>query len=92
VEQSRPKSEAPRSNWEIVYLRTLEDGTVLMVERGISYTSEGHRFTVLLDPGSVLGPQRDFLNTLYRTFSGTAGQPIPSRPASTLGKFATPSV
>ena len=68
------KSDPRQSNWEVASWLTLEDGTAVMVERAISYTSEGHRFTVLCDPGNTPEKKRAFLNTLYRTFCDTAGQ------------------
>ena len=90
MEQSKPKNEAPQSAWVPVYSRTLDDGTVLIVERALSYTSEAHRFTVQLTHGSVFGSQRDFLSTLYRTFSDIAEQRTSSEPASPSGKPPTP--
>ena len=91
MEQPKRKKGLPRRELEIVYLRTLEDGTGLTVEEVRSSTIEGHRFTVLLAPGSVSGGTLAFLDMLYRTFSDTAGQRICCAPESQLGKFRTHS-
>ena len=87
--QSKQRSEPRQSDWEVVSYVTLEGGIVVMVERAISYTSEGHRFTVLLDLGSGLGRTPDFLSTLYRTFSGIVERHTSSKLASPSGKPPT---
>ena len=66
--QPSPKNDPRQSSWEPVSWLTLDDGTIVMVERAISYTSEGHRFTVQSAHGSGFVSRPDFLNTLYRTF------------------------
>lgn len=88
---SKPKNEHRLSDWEIGYLRTLSDGTSLMVEEVQLSTLEAYRFTVLFRPGSVSGGTLAFLDMLYRMCSDTAAQPICCAPESALGKFRTPS-
>ena len=86
---SKQKSEHRLSGSEVVFLRTLDDGTALMVERAMSSTSEAHRFTVLINRGRESDETLAFLDTLCRTFSGTLGPLTCYEPELTLGKLRT---
>lgn len=74
--QSAPKSEAPLFGWETAYLRTLEDGSELMLERRrTSSTSEEWQLTVQCDLGNALGAKRVYQHTWCHTYSGTPEPP-----------------
>jgi hypothetical protein len=91
VEQSKPKSEAHPSAWELESLHTFPDGTGWMRERlNTSSMSEVTRLTVRYDPGNGHVRQQSFLFTWSRTSSDTLGPPTCFELESPSGKPPTP--
>jgi hypothetical protein len=91
VAQSEPKSEVLPSDLAPEYLRILDDGTVLTVERAMLSNFVEHRLTVRFDPGSASESTLAFLNTLYLTYCGILGPLTSYAPECHFGKPLTPS-
>jgi hypothetical protein len=93
VAQSKPKSEALRSSWDLEYVRTFADGSGLMLEkRNTSSTFEEVKLTVQYRPGTGSGEMRIFQHTWCLISSGTpeqhtcSVQGVPSDLGSPAGK------